>query len=239
MDDFVKINDDNYSRRLVISDIHGCYLTFRHLVESVLQVSKSDQLFLLGDYVDRGPSSKEVLDYIIGLMEQGYRVFPLIGNHEEDLLRYSNEEERFLEWHLAKNSYPDILEKSRIKPIYLSFLESLPYYYEVPGYYIVHAGFDFTSKKPFENKSGMLWIRDFIPDTDILNNRRIVHGHNPVYMKVIEEHILNRKTTVPLDNGAVYSGIHKLFDTSQLGRLCAYNLDTEELFSVKNIDLEI
>ena len=66
-------------KRYVISDIHGCYKTFRCLVEEVIGLSKADLLFLLGDYVDRGPSSKAVLDYILQLKDERYQLFPLRG----------------------------------------------------------------------------------------------------------------------------------------------------------------
>ncbi|MDA3821572.1 MAG: hypothetical protein PF450_03010, partial [Bacteroidales bacterium] len=108
--------------------------------------------------------------------------------------------------------------------------------YELPNYHLVHAGFDFSKKDPFTNTSGMLWIRDFVPNTDLLNNKRIVHGHSPVYMNVIVDHIQNKNLIIPLDNGAVYAGKHKVFDTSQLGRLCAFDLDTQKLYSIKTRD---
>src|SRR6056297_3080965 len=72
--------------RYAISDIHGCFKTFRRLIESGIKMEKNDQLFLMGDYIDRGPSSKQVLDYILYLMENNYNVVLLRGNHEEIFL---------------------------------------------------------------------------------------------------------------------------------------------------------
>src|SRR5215218_1348691 len=68
--------------RYAISDIHGCCKTFRYMVEEVLHLQASDQLFLLGDYIDRGPDSKGVIDFILELRAKGYRVETLMGNHE-------------------------------------------------------------------------------------------------------------------------------------------------------------
>ena len=98
MEDFIKLTSRPVGKRYVISDIHGCYNTFKRLVEEVIGLTKSDWLFLLGDYIDRGPSSKDVLDYILDLKESGYSLFPLRGNHEDDLLDYAKGELRFLLW---------------------------------------------------------------------------------------------------------------------------------------------
>jgi len=78
---------DQHSKRYVIADIHGCYKTLRYLVEEMISPSKSDYLFFLGDYIDRGPNSSGVIDYVIDLIDNGYKVFPLRGNHEENLLK--------------------------------------------------------------------------------------------------------------------------------------------------------
>ena len=72
-------------RRFAISDIHGCLKTFKQLLETI-GLEKSDELFLLGDYVDRGPDSMGVVRYIQHLIVEGYFVTCLKGNHERHLL---------------------------------------------------------------------------------------------------------------------------------------------------------
>jgi serine/threonine protein phosphatase 1 len=64
-----------------ISDIHGCYRTFEALIEKI-GLCKEDELHLLGDYIDREPGSKEVLDLILKLKSENYHVHCLLGNHE-------------------------------------------------------------------------------------------------------------------------------------------------------------
>ena len=78
----LKVEKQNGGRRIAIGDIHGCSKTFKLLIENEIQLNKNDQLFLLGDYIDKGKRSKEVLDYILHLIESGFSVFPLMGNHE-------------------------------------------------------------------------------------------------------------------------------------------------------------
>jgi len=238
MNDFVKIGAHTTGKRFAISDIHGCYKTLRRLVEVVLQVGKSDQLFLLGDYVDRGPSSKAVLDYIMDLQEKGYAIYPLRGNHENDLLDFSKGELRFLLWQLSRHKYPDIVQDGKLMDKYYTFFNSLPFYYELEDYYLVHAGFDFKSDKPFENKTAMLWLRYFDPPEGMLNGKRVIHGHDPVYLDEIKAHIEKGLPTIPLDNGAVYVGKNKIYDASRLGKLCAFDLDTERLYTQPNIDIQ-
>lgn len=72
-------------RRFAISDIHGCLRSFRALLEEI-NFSKEDTLYLLGDYIDRGPDSKGVIDHIWKLQKEGYTVHCLRGNHEQMLL---------------------------------------------------------------------------------------------------------------------------------------------------------
>jgi serine/threonine protein phosphatase 1 len=236
MKDFISITGRPEGRRIAIPDIHGCFQTFRCLVEEVICLTKSDWLFLLGDYVDRGPSSKAVLDYILKLIEQGYTVFPLRGNHEDDLLEYAKGEPRFLLWQLNRHKYPDIVRDGKLMDRYYNFFNSLPFYYELEDYYLVHAGFNFSSEKPFEDKVSMLWTRYFNPPMDRLNGKQVIHGHEPLYMPVIIEHIEKAYPSIPLDNGAVYAGKHKIYDTSQLGTLCAFDMDAKQLYTQENIE---
>ena len=120
---------------------------------------------------------------------------------------------------------------------YFHFFNDLPYYYELDDYYLVHAGFDFKKEMPFENTTAMLWLRYFNPPAELLKGKRVIHGHDPVYMDVIIDHIEKGYPTIPLDNGAVYVGKNKIYDTSKLGKLCAFDLASKKLYTQKNIDM--
>ena len=67
-------------RILAIGDIHGCSIAFDTLIASV-QPQPNDKIITLGDYVDRGPDSKGVIDRLIALHETG-QLTALRGNHE-------------------------------------------------------------------------------------------------------------------------------------------------------------
>jgi len=119
--------------KYTISDIHGCLKTFEALLDTI-QFSKSDELYLLGDYVDRGPDSKGVFDLIWSLQEQGYQIQCLRGNHEQLLLDSSKSIQNDLIWKrnggiqtlasFKSNSVAEIPKK------YLQFMEQMPLYFE-------------------------------------------------------------------------------------------------------------
>jgi len=83
-------------RELVIGDIHGCARSFGKLLE-VIAPQPADTVILLGDYIDRGPASREVIEMILDLNRKCTAI-PLAGNHEKMLLRACSEPESFDEW---------------------------------------------------------------------------------------------------------------------------------------------
>ena len=70
-----------------IGDVHGCIQTLEKLIEHHIGLSHENEYYFLGDLIDRGNHSKEVLDYVINLQNDGYKVFVIVGNHEYMLLQ--------------------------------------------------------------------------------------------------------------------------------------------------------
>jgi serine/threonine protein phosphatase 1 len=205
------ITKENCERRFAIADIHGCLATFKNLINRI-KLTNKDQLFLLGDYVNRGPDSKGVMNYIMRLQQIGLQIYPIRGNHEQILLDSRG---------------------TKIAEPYYSFLNSLPYYYETEDYFFVHASIDFDSSEPLQNTEAMLWKRYSRPNVEFLNGRKIVHGHTIHTIDQIKEAIEHNFSVIPLDNGC-YKGLRKVLE--DIGSLCALNLDTMELTIQKNID---
>jgi serine/threonine protein phosphatase 1 len=221
--------------RYAISDIHGCCRTFRFMVEEVLHLQPTDQLFLLGDYIDRGPDSKGVIDFILELRTKGYQVETLMGNHEAMMLE-TWEDAELLPWWL-RNGGDTTLASFGIKELrqlpeqYWTFLDQLVYFHELPDYLLVHAGFDFTRGNPMANFEAMLWIRQFKVDKAFLGNRKIVHGHTPTPFARIQQNVADPDAlVVNIDGGCVYKHI------PEYGHLTALNLDTRELHGLPNRD---
>jgi len=208
--------------RYAISDIHGCPETLRFALEAV-NFSREDELFLLGDYIDRGPDSQGVINYIWKLQADGHAVVCLRGNHEEMLLEFARGQRLLYDWRPAAANHEKVL----------SWMDSLPHYHETPGYILTHAGLSFWGDDPLKDKQAMLWIRDFQPDIDLdwMGDRILVHGHTPATAAEIAADVRNmsmNKCTC-IDSGCAYT-------REGLGFLTVLNLDTMEAKQFRRVD---
>lgn len=193
--------------RWVVGDIHGCLRTLKHAVENILLLKKEDQLVLLGDYVSRGPTSSGVLDYIIDLQAEGYQVFPLLGNHEYNLLdAVANYDSQYLRLHLKQMRSLDLLDVTGSLPErYRAFLFDLPHYLVTEEALFVHGGFDFQSSDRFVPSQTMLELRKMTYNAAAADGRLVLHGHQPVAAAEIEAAFAARGPVLPLDAGCVYA----------------------------------
>jgi len=230
-----KIKRPKFGRRFVIGDIHGCAETLQNLIEVQLKLTTNDQLFLLGDMIQKGPQSRQTIDYIIDLIKQGYKIYPIRGNHEQEALNTSDEEPELLIW-LFKNSQ-DMLDNDKLKKKYYNFFSALPYYYELDNFFLVHAGFNFKVKYPFEDFKSMMWIRKFETNEKFIGNKTIIHGHQPQDIFTIKDDIAKKKKVIGLDCGVNYRKKHKIYDYKKMAWLCALDMDSYELYIQKNIEL--
>jgi len=225
------------NRRLVIPDIHGCSKTFKALVEKVA-LSREDTLFLLGDYIDRGPDNCGVIDFIIKLKSDGYDVRPIRGNHEQEFIEVFEEydTQTFRIYAKRFRSLDLLTSDGKIKEPYLYFMSNLPYIIELPDYYLVHGGINFEKENPFDDKHSLLVSRKTVYNANNAGNRRIIFGHQPTYYQEIKNAIDQRASLIPLDNGCIYNKSHKVYDYTRLGKLLCLDMDTFELFEVANSD---
>ena len=235
---FVAKNND--ARRLVISDIHGCHKTFEALMEKI-SPSTRDQLFFLGDYIDRGPASAEVIEYLIKMKSDGYNMFLLKGNHEENLMNafVEYDKETFVFFVKKINKSLTLLnDQGCIKPGYMEFLKTLELYFETDTHFIVHAGFNFNCENPFEDKISMLELRhsDIAKACKFIGNKKIVHGHQVTPIEEIVSAVKEKKQDIPLDNGCFFTKPHKIYDITQTGHLCCLDLDSYELIMQRNVE---
>lgn len=230
---------DTKGRRLVISDVHGCFKTLRKLVEDGVKLNYTDHLYFLGDYIDRGPNSSGVIDYILELIRMGYNIFPLRGNHEQNLLNAIGEydAETLTQYVSRICKSPDLLDESNnIKSKYVDFFQKLKFYYDLNDFIIVHAGLNLNHPNPFEDRVSMLELRNPNYSTYHLNGKRIIHGHQVTPLSDIVIAVREKARVIPLDNGCFYTKPHKIYDHEQTGNLCCLNIDTFELITQKNIE---
>jgi len=135
------------NRTLAIGDIHGCLRALDALLELV-DPQPDDLLVMLGDYVDRGPDSKGVLDRILGLRER-CRCVTLKGNHDLMMLAARQDLDHFSEW--LKSGGGQTLRSYEVKEDWPTFAEAIPKahwhflqddcvpYYETGAQFFVHA----------------------------------------------------------------------------------------------------
>ncbi|MDX2286771.1 MAG: metallophosphoesterase family protein [Bacteroidia bacterium] len=243
-------------RKIAISDIHGCIKTLRALVEQQLRLTRQDELFLLGDFIDRGPDSKGVLDYLMQLEESGYQVRMLKGNHEVMMVESVRDSASVTNWiynggQEALQSF-GVSDPAEIPQRYIDFVDRLHLYLEVDRYILVHAGLNFVPNAKTQSKGkdsgnflfrvhnplldyeSMLWIRFWYDDIDWrwLRDRIIVHGHTPMETDDIVDmlRVLDEDQVIDIDNGcfAKYK--------PGLGRLCALDLTSRQLYFQDNIE---
>jgi serine/threonine protein phosphatase 1 len=213
-------------RRIAISDIHGCLKTFYALLLEI-KFNKQDQLYLLGDYIDRGPDSKGVIDYIWQLQQAGYSIFCLRGNHEQMLIDEINKTNNWYDGEpMTLNSF-GVHKNEDIPTQYIQWMRQLGYFLEVDDYILVHAGLNFTLENPLEDFHEMLWIRYFQKDIrkEWLGKRIIIHGHTPTTQSVIEKNLLSLEDMPALciDNGCS-------FLSAGLGHLIAFDMISRSLY---------
>lgn len=224
-----------------ISDIHGCIKTLKELIKTIEAVSSDNTYYFLGDYIDRGPDSKSVLDYLIDLKHSKQAIHIIRGNHEEMMLNtyLNNDIEDYLLW--MNNGASQTLKNynvpngiyhltSYIPRKYIEFIESMPYFIETEKFILVHAGINFNSDNPFNDKISMIWTREENYNSDLAKRKFIIHGHTQLPKKQILKNIENENKILCIDSGCVYKQI------KEYGYLSALNLDTLELISTENID---
>ena len=220
--------------RYALTDIHGCARTFKALVQEQLKLQKTDELYILGDLVNKGPDSKGVIDFILHLRNQHYQVHCLRGNHDDMLLKSAKKGARALnltpaEEELTLQSF-DISDFEDLPKKYKAFLKGLPYYLELPDYYLVHAGFDFKQSNIFKDTNAMMNIRDYKVDWEKLGHKRLLHGHTPTALHSIKKAVSHGDSQINLDAGCAY------YKNATYGNLVALDLDSQELFVQPNED---
>lgn len=223
------------ARRILITDIHACYHSFKRLLEEKVALKKDDHLYLLGDYINKGPYSKEVLDYLIQLREHGCRLQMLRGNHEQELLGVYDGT-KSLDSFLSKGGASllrnfSIQHPQELPLVYIRFCRELKYFIALPDYLLVHAGFDFSKQNPLIDAEEMLTIRDYEVDTAKTNGRPVLHGHTPTDLAKILRSLEQRESLhYSLDAGCAYP------DNPRQAHLLALELDAWETWCQPNID---
>ena len=210
-----------------IGDIHGradlLARMFERLEAEPRTSEKPPIVIFLGDYIDRGPDSAEVIELLLYKRPEGFEHYYLKGNHEEALLSFIADPAAGRAWlghgglqtlgsygvaplPSAGASQKDIakaaaLFREKLPDSHLAFFNRLERYVTHGDYAFVHAGVDPARKLEAQTDQDLFWIRRKFLESDRQASHVIVHGHTPAKAPYRD------KRRVGLDTGAYFSGV--------------------------------
>lgn len=198
---------------VAIGDVHGCAKTLKTLWKRLEPYEDYVHLFV-GDYIDRGPDSKEVIDFLLEVKQDRKTVF-LRGNHELMLL-HSLKTGSSRNWMMnggqsTLDSYGKNTSLSDIPDSHIDFFKKTRLYYETEKYFFVHAGIppSMTVEEAKEDKSThdyFYWGREHLNAFEPPWEKTVVFGHTPQPFPIQQSRMIG------IDTGCVYNrpGLGKL-----------------------------
>ena len=213
-----------------IGDIHGCLKQLVSLQDKIFNYpeykKENDVIIYLGDYIDRGPNSKEIIQNMVRIQKENIKSIFLMGNHEQVMIDFIFNKVNNLKYWIALGadktfkSYnlglaefiKDGFESNKIEKLRTLFIERMPeehqyfiknlrLFYSIGKYLFVHAGINPEKVLKNQNKIDFLWSRsDQFFDKNFKFEKIIVHGHTP------EKEVVNFPYRINIDTGCFFSG---------------------------------
>ncbi len=195
--------DRQPDRIYAIGDVHGCLDLLKRIEAQIVADAQgstgSKLIVMLGDLVDRGPSSAQVIDHMLSRSPAGFERICLRGNHEAMMLAFIRDPRRGAVWlenggretmlsyglpsdALMRGVAPRVLQNliaSKIPTEHIEFLEDLPVLLDTPGALFVHAGLRAGVKLEAQADDDLIWLRDNYESDYAEFGRPVVHGHMP------------------------------------------------------------
>jgi len=226
------------SKTYAVPDLHGRYDLFRAVIDRVAHDSHGHiaQLVTLGDYVDRGDESPEVIDLLLDEPLPSFESIYLKGNHEESMLRFLEDTTVGPAWMFyggaqTLRSYgvrpPEVPMNPRelaraqreladkLPPRHRRFMEGLALTHAEGDYFFAHAGVRPGAPLDQQVEQDLLWIRDEFLLSEENFGKIVVHGHT------ITDRPEVKRNRIGIDTGAFASGrlTCLILEASQLGFL--------------------
>lgn len=208
-----------------IGDVHGCNSLLRELIELIRNDSRGypgqPRVVLLGDYIDRGPASREVIDTVIGLQRANWcETIALRGNHEQVLKQFLLDSAKGPDWVMwggaetlasygiaapTRQNTEGWLEARRelartFPSEHLHFLNETRLLYKAGDYLFVHGGVKPGVPWDQQTAETLLWIRDEFLDAERPCELVVVHGHTA------SETVKQTPWRIGVDTGAFATG---------------------------------
>lgn len=195
-------------REISIGDIHGCFDDFVDLLKAIGPIGLEDKIIFLGDLIDRGPQSREVVEKIREMKESmPDRVFIVRGNHEDMLFDYLGLEsvceygEGFFEKHGGLATVGSFRTKESLLAAGQWLHKNTVIHLETKQALYAHAGFMPRAKSSAETN---LWIPDLAVYCETVNYsfpKRLIVGHTPVGMAPL---LIPKNNLIMMDSGSVF-----------------------------------
>jgi len=211
-------------RVYAVGDIHGRLDLVERILELIAEDCENSSgqkiLVFLGDYIDRGPSSKGVLERLLQPMPEGFKVHYLKGNHEHTLLEFLDNPSLYRLWrrygameclqsygvlpplHDEEDAFASARDEltNAMPQSHLQFLNGLDMNFEIGDYFFVHAGVRPGIPLHRQSPEDMMWIREDFLGSNTNFGKVVVHGHTPSTTPSI------RANRIGVDTGAYVTG---------------------------------
>jgi serine/threonine protein phosphatase 1 len=211
-------------RVYAIGDVHGRLDLLQEMHRRIHVENEKSSPFdwvivHLGDYVDRGPESRGVINFLIDGQRKNHRILALAGNHDSGFLEFLDTGDRYglfarYGGRQTALSYGVNIDfgndqsiasgrealKAAVPPAHIDFLRRLPRSMIFGDFFFCHAGIRPAVELERQNPEDLIWIRSEFLDSTRLHSKVIIHGHTPATEVEI------RPNRVNLDTGAYASG---------------------------------
>lgn len=175
------------SKIIGITDIHGEYDKLCSVLEQI-ELNKDDTIVFMGDYIDRGPKSKEVVEKVIDMQKYCNCVY-LMGSHEYAMLHAKYDKYYdFLFWNYGGDATADSYGGfDNIMLEHGEFFESLKFYHIQDNYLFVHAGIRNDLPLEEQDEVDMVYIRSNFYNYKHNLPYKIIFGHTEFDEPQIQE----------------------------------------------------
>ena len=207
-------------RIYAVGDVHGRLDLLLDIQRRIAEDSRGGgsvtRIIYLGDYIDRGPSSREVVDTLMKGGPAGMAVTHLQGNHEAMLLRFLEDSSGGPEWIAygglatllsygvsAKSMHIPSIQRDlsdKLPATHKKFFEDLPRQFVIGDYFFCHAGVRPGIPLDQQTSADLVWIREEFLESDQFHGKIVVHGHS--YRTEPEV----RANRIGIDTGAYATG---------------------------------
>lgn len=212
------------ARIYAIGDVHGC-LDLLQRLEARIVADAADApgdklIVMLGDLIDRGPASAQVIDHVLARPPAGFERICLMGNHEAMMLAFVRDPRRGAIWldnggreallsyglpsdtllrGVASRALENLIA-SHVPAEHIDFLERLPILLETPEAIFVHAGLRPGVALAAQTDDDLIWFRDNYESDYAEFGRPVVHGHMPRAEALVTPH------RIAIDTGVYVNG---------------------------------